>query len=88
MRHHNLTESTNMAKPNSLTAKKKEKVVYPSLYGSHRSMVDEDATATLGKTGRVICVDAGGPYETDERTLDNGLADINRYAGRDSWGTN
>ena len=71
-----------MARPNSLTAKKDKKVDYPSAFGSHRSMVREDIESA---PGFVVCEDAGGTYTTEEWKLDCGLADVNRYAGRDSW---
>lgn len=66
-------------------AKKEIKPAYPSLYGSHAVMVDEDATELLSRSDMVVCVDAGGIYTTYRNRLDNGLADLNRYADRDSW---
>ena len=73
--------------------KKKKKEVFPSLYGSHASMVDEDLTQVgydMGEVSpnEVVCKDAGGTYVTLKSRLDNGMADINRYMRRDSWGMN
>ena len=50
-----------------------EKYPYPSLFGSHSSMVVEDLGA------EVICQDEFGTYKTAKNRLDNGLADSNRY---------
>jgi hypothetical protein len=58
---------------------KKEKYPYPSQYGSHASMVDNDATAQLTDEQAVVCMDEGGWYVTLKRRLDNGLADPNRH---------
>lgn len=54
-------------------------LAFPSWYGSHASMVDEEATAKLGEEGKVVCVGENGPYVTFRSRLDNGLADPNRY---------
>jgi hypothetical protein len=64
--------------------KKEEKKgdVYPSTYGSHRSMVDTKMTEELKQKGKVVCRDASGTYVTDESRLDNRMADTNRYCGR------
>lgn len=59
---------------------KKEKPLYPSPYGSHASMVDNEATAQLADAQNVVCMDEGGWYVTLKRRLDNGVADPNRYA--------
>lgn len=61
---------------------KPKKSDYPSQYGSHASMIDEEATAKLKDPSRVICKDDHGLYETDRSRLDSGLADPNRYG---SW---
>ncbi|MDP3981779.1 MAG: hypothetical protein Q8Q33_10240 [Chlamydiota bacterium] len=64
--------------------KKEEKFVaqYPSMFGSHASMIDEAATAELKDTTKVACKGEHGIYITERNRLDNGLADPNRYNGQ------
>ena len=50
----------------------------PSTFGSHASMV----VRTL-EDGRVVCKDEVGEYVTRQDKLDTGLADVNRYSGRE-----
>ena len=52
----------------------KEKYPYPSRYGSHESMI-----VALGHR-IVVCEDELGEYDTEEKYLDNGLADPNRWS--------
>ena len=60
---------------------KKETVAprYPSEYGSHAGMVDEEATKALNDPALVVCVDDHGPYQTKRTFVDSGLADPNRW---------
>ncbi|RDJ35413.1 MAG: hypothetical protein DWQ19_11395 [Crenarchaeota archaeon] len=58
---------------------KESKPEYPSQFGSHASMIDQEATDQLGNPDRVVLKDDHGVYETDRNRLDNGLADPNRY---------
>ncbi len=51
------------------------KYPYPSLYGSHASMMVKD-----NEDGTVVCKDEFGEYTTLKNRLDNGSADPNRYA--------
>ena len=60
--------------------KKDDKPKYPSPFGSHQSMVDEELTAKLADDKMVVCKDERGPYATFEVRLDNGLADYMRTA--------
>ena len=60
--------------------KKQGPYPYPSRYGSHLSMVDEEKTGELNKENKVVIQDEHGYYITDENRLDNGLADPNRYS--------
>lgn len=65
-------------------AKKREEVVekkslYPSQYGSHKSMINEEKTQKLKDKNLVVCTDDLGDYTTERIKLDNGLADVNRY---------
>ena len=58
--------------------KDEKKVKYPSQYGSHASMVDENATEALGDSKLVCLIDENGPYTTERWRLDCGEADPNR----------
>jgi hypothetical protein len=51
-----------------------KKYPFPSLFGSHQSMVIK-----IFKD-KVVCKDEHGTYTTDKKHLDNGLADPNRCA--------
>lgn len=51
--------------------------MFPSHFGSHKSMIDEEATKAAGD-GVVVCVDEFGPYTTTPSYLDSGEADPNR----------
>ena len=51
----------------------------PSLYGSHRSMIEE---GTEPEDGWVVLRDEKGVYSTPLDRLDTGLADPRRYADR------
>lgn len=54
-------------------------LAYPSLYGSHSSMIDESKTAELNDDKLVVLKDNYGYYTTERNRLDSGLADPNRY---------
>lgn len=54
---------------------------FPSPYGSHKSMVNEEYKFNDPKF--VVCVDEHGPYLTEKNRLDSGLADPNRYRNVD-----
>ncbi len=61
---------------------KKEKgsgYAFPSHFGSHKSMINEEATKTAPE-GHVVCTDEFGDYITPTDRLDNGLADPCRSA--------
>lgn len=61
---------------------KKEKAssyTFPSHFGSHKSMIDEEATKEA-EEGWVFCKDEFGLYKTPIDRLDSGLADPNRNA--------
>lgn len=51
---------------------------YPSRFGSHASMIDQEATGRMASHGQVILRDERGLYLTDFNRLDTGLADPNR----------
>jgi hypothetical protein len=65
---------------------KKEAYPYPTRYGSHSSMVDEDKTEELSEDGAVVLKDEHGYYKTYANRIDTGLADPKRYGtSRLSW---
>ena len=64
----------------ALKKKKEKEPEYPSVYGSHKVMIDEEKTKELGCEGKVVCKDERGFYATDRNRLDEGLADPNRFA--------
>ena len=66
-------------KKNRTTPASKAKVQYPSYFGSHASMVNEEATKALEDQTKVVLADEHGQYTTSRDRLDNGLADPNRY---------
>ncbi len=57
---------------------KKEDYLYPSRYGSHASMIDEEKTSELTDEKMVVLKDEHGMYITYKDRLDNGLADPKR----------
>jgi hypothetical protein len=65
--------------------KKEAKVVYPSEFGSHTSMANEELTGKIAAAKQdatdawVILADERGPYATRKSRLDTGLADPNRF---------
>lgn len=71
-----------MGKGKEKSGSKKFTYAYPSPYGSHTSMVDQEKTTELKQEGRVVCKDEYGTYVTDTFWLDNGMADPNRYDGK------
>ena len=66
--------------------KKPEPYTYPTRYGSHESMVDEEKTNELNDENKVVIQDEHGYYITDKSRLDSGLADPKRYnTSRLNW---
>ncbi len=78
-----------MAKYNP-NKEKSVKLEYPSEYGSHSSMIDNEATQALRVGHLVALKDAEGLYITERVVLNTNLADPNRYMNRpktvDEWG--
>lgn len=68
-----------MAKPIGNIYEKPKAYEFPSRFGSHASMVDEEATAALKDEKMVVCNDELGSYTTERAKLDSGMADLNRY---------
>ena len=60
---------------------KHEDYKYPTRFGSHSSMIDEEKTSELKDDQIVVLEDEHGYYTTDRKRLDSGLADPNRYNG-------
>ena len=54
------------------------KTTYPSLFGSHASMINEEETAKLNDPKKVVLEDDWGLYTTDRDRLDKGMTDPNR----------
>ena len=61
---------------------KKEEYLYPTRFGSHSSMIDEEKTSELNDENKVVLLDEYGYYTTERTRLDNGLADPKRCDGR------
>jgi len=75
--------------------KKEAKVVYPSEFGSHTSMANEELTGKIAASSQdatdawIILVDERGPFATRKSRLDTVLGDkpafwTNRHATRSS----
>src|SRR5271170_3743547 len=66
--------------------KNEAKVVYPSEFGSHTSMANEELTGKIAAARQdavdawVVLKDERGDYATRKSRLDSGLADPNRCA--------
>ena len=60
---------------------KQESYKYPTRYGSHSSMIDEEKTGELNNDKEVVLEDEYGYYTTERKRLDSGLSDPNRYKG-------
>ena len=68
-----------MAKKAAAPPEKEVRVKYPSQFGSHSSMIDQEATEKLSDPNRVVIKDELGLYETERFYLDSNRADPNRY---------
>jgi hypothetical protein len=66
--------------------KKEQKIVYPSDFGSHASMANEELTGKIDAAKQdagdpwVILKDERGDYATRKSRLDTGMADPARFA--------
>lgn len=67
-----------MAKKSQANASK-EKYPFPSRFGSHAVMINEEKTTELAQPNLVVCADEYGDYITSRSQLDTGLADPVRY---------
>jgi len=68
-----------MAKYKRYASAKQESYKYPTRFGSHSSMIDEEKTGELNNDQVVVLEDEHGYYTTERKRLDSGLADPNRY---------
>ena len=81
-----VTHARPKAKDEKAGGKKEQKVVYPSDFGSHASMVNEELTSKIAAAKQdatdpwVILTDERGSYATRKSRLDSGMADPNRCA--------
>jgi hypothetical protein len=81
-----ITHARPKAKDDKAGGKKEQKVVYPSDFGSHTSMANEELTGKIAAARQdaadpwVILKDERGDYATRKSRLDSGLADPNRCA--------
>src|SRR5262249_48726616 len=79
------TNARPKAKDDAKGGKKEAKVVYPSEFGSHASMANEELTGKIAAAKQdandawVILVDERGSFATRKSRLDTGLADPNRF---------
>lgn len=58
---------------------KKKNYSFPSVFGSHTSMINEAKTEKLQDKNLVVLTDEFGDYTTEKNRLNSGLADPNRY---------
>src|ERR1017187_2096056 len=81
-----VTAARPKAKDGKAGGKKEAKVVYPSDFGSHASMANEELSGKIaaGKQDAtdswVILADERGTYATRKSRLESGLGDPNRCA--------
>ncbi|HTS16464.1 MAG TPA: hypothetical protein VMP11_02730 [Verrucomicrobiae bacterium] len=80
------THARPKAKDDKAGGKKEAKVVYPSDFGSHASMANEELTGKIAAARQdagdpwMILKDERGDYATRKSRLDSGLADPSRCA--------
>jgi hypothetical protein len=81
-----VTHARPKARDDKAGGKKEQKVVYPSDFGSHASMANEELTGKIAAAKQdaanpwVVLTDERGTYATRKSRLDSGLADPNRCA--------
>lgn len=69
-----------MAKTVSQKKEKAAGYLYPSRFGSHKSMIMAEESKALDRPDQVVLQDEFGLYTTFINRLDNGEADPRRYA--------
>jgi hypothetical protein len=81
-----ITHARPKAKDDKAGGKKEQKIVYPSDFGSHASMVNAELTEKIAADKQdandpwQILTDERGNYATRKHRIDTGMADPNRYA--------
>ena len=81
-----VTHARPKARDDKAGGKKEAKIVYPSDFGSHTSMANEELTGKIAAAKQdatdpwVVLKDERGDYATRKSRLDSGLADPNRCA--------
>lgn len=81
-----ITHARPKAKDQKTGAKKEQKIVLPSDFGSHTSMINQELTEKIVAAKQdagdpwVILKDERGNYATRKSRLDTGLADPHRFA--------
>jgi len=70
-----------MAKYRRQVPVKQESYDYPTRFGSHSSMIDEEKTGELNDDQKAVLKDEHGFYTTYKNRLDSGLSDPSRYRG-------
>ena len=81
-----VTHARPKAKDEKAGGKKEQKVVYPSDFGSHASLVNEELTGKIAAAKQdaadpwMVLADERGSYATRKSRLDTGMADPNRCA--------
>ncbi len=80
------TNARPKAKDDKKDGKEAKKVVYPSDFGSHASMANEELNGKIAAAKQdagdswVILTDERGSYATRKSRLDTGMADPSRFA--------
>jgi hypothetical protein len=81
-----ITHARPKAKDGAAGGKKEQKVVYPSDFGSHASMVNAELTEKIAAAKQdaadpwQVLTDERGNYVTRKHRIDTNMADPNRYA--------
>jgi hypothetical protein len=81
-----VTHARPKAKDEKAGGKKEQKVVYPSDFGSHTSMINAELNEKIAAAKQdandpwQVLTDERGNYATQKHRLDTGMADPNRYA--------
>ena len=81
-----VTHARPKAKDDKAGGKKEQKIVYPSDFGSHSSMINAELNEKVAAAKQDVAdpwqvlTDERGNYATRKHRVDSGLADPNRYA--------
>ncbi len=81
-----ITHARPKAKDEKAGGKKEQRIVYPSDFGSHASMVNAELTEKVAAAKQdaadpwQILTDERGNYVTRKHRIDTNMADPNRYA--------